>query len=417
MVPNTNRSGIQAEKMRCLMIVTHYCPLVGGAQTVYDALARCAPDQFHVLTSNRDYTTGEIVDGFAAFDSAAPYRITRTDRIRQDLQGDKPNLLEKVSSVATGWWLNHKLVSRVKQICRAEDIDTICVGVNEALMWLPSALQREFDQQVIVFTHGEEISQTAHSAKAEHNRRRALHAADGIIAVSNYTASLLAQKYDIAKEKIYLSTNGVDLQKFCGKVPPTARETLDFPAGSTVFSCGRLVARKGFDKLVEAWPGVVKAIPDATLLIGGTGLLEGSLNARVQELGLQENIQFLGAIKPDDMPSYYGLASLFCMPNRTMPDGDTEGFGLVFLEASAMGTPSIAGRAGGTSDAVVEGETGLLVDGEDISEIESAILTLLTNDASRTVMAAAALRFASNQGWPTKAAGIIDFMKTGGTEV
>ncbi len=416
MVPDTKGSHIPAEKLRCLIVVTHYCPLVGGAQTVYDALARCFPKQFHVLTSRRDYITGEIVDGYGEFDSAAPYKITRTDRIRLGLQVGKPNLLKKIISAATGWWLNKKLMSRIKIICRTENIDTICVGANEALMWLPPALKRQADQQVIVFTHGEEISQTAHSTKAEHNRHRALHAADGIIAVSNYTAELLTQNYDIAKEKIYVSTNGVDLQKFCGNVAETAREALAFPQGPTVFSCGRLVARKGFDNLVEAWLGIVKAIPDAMLLIGGTGPLEMPLKQKVRDLGLEDNIQFLGAIKSEDMPSYYGLSSVFCMPNRTMPDGDTEGFGLVFLEASAMGTPSVAGRAGGTSDAVVDGETGLLVDGEDITEIQNAILTMLTNDASRNVMSAAALEFARSRGWPKKAAGIIDFMTTGDTK-
>ena len=380
---------------------------------MYDALARCQPKQFHILTSRRDYTTGEIVGGYEEFDRAVPYKITRTNRIRLGLHIGKPSLLKKIYSAVTGWWLNQKLMSTIKLICSNEDIDTICISANEALMWLPPALKQQTKQRVIVFTHGEDISQAAHSAKAERNRGRALHAASGIIAVSNYTAGLLTQNYDIAKEKIFVSTNGVDLQKFCGKVEETAREALTFPRGPTVFSCGRLVARKGFDNLIEAWPRIVKTIPEAMLLIGGIGPQEKPLKQKVHDLGLERNIQFLGVIKSDDMPSYYGLSSVFCMPNRTMPDGDTEGFGLVFLEASAMGTPSIAGRAGGTSDAVADGETGLLIDGEDIAEIEEAILALLTNDASRKVMSAAALEFARSRGWPKKAAGIIDFMMTG----
>ena len=400
------------DDLRCLIVATHYCPLVGGAQTVYDALARCRPAQFHILTSRRDYLTGAVVDEYNEFDRAAPYKITRLDRVRPDLDAGRSNPLARVFSAAWWWWLNKRLVNQIKAICRSEDIDTICISAGDAFMWLPTALKRHTDKQIIIFTHGEEISQAAHSLSADKNRRMALDAADGIIAVSNYTTELLVQKYGVAEDKIFLSTNGVDLQKFSGTVDESFKQTLAFPTGPTVFSCGRLVARKGFDTLIEAWPGIVKAVPDATLLIGGTGPMDAQLRKRVKELDLAANIRFLGHIKPDELSAYYGLSSVFAMPNRTMPDGDTEGFGLVFLEASAMGTPSVAGRAGGTEDAVLDGKTGLLINSNDVSEVEKAIITLLTDDSLRNAMSQKALEFARSQGWPKKVSGIIDFLIT-----
>jgi len=74
------------------------------------------------------------------------------------------------------------------------------------------------------------------------------------------------------------------------------------------------------------------------------------------------------------------------MPNRTMPDGDTEGFGLVFREANACGKPVVGGRAGGAVEAVVDGETGFLVDGNDVDDIAKAVIKILTNpDLAQTL--------------------------------
>jgi phosphatidylinositol alpha-1,6-mannosyltransferase len=76
----------------------------------------------------------------------------------------------------------------------------------------------------------------------------------------------------------------------------------------------------------------------------------------------------------------YRGCRLFALPNRTLADGDTEGFGLVFLEANGCGKPVVGGRAGGTTDAVRDGETGLLIDGDDVDAIAAAIEWLLTDD-------------------------------------
>lgn len=410
MIMTENGDAEKAANLRCLVVATHYCPLIGGAQTVYDALARCAPDQFHILTSKRDYINGDIVEDYDAFDKAAPYKITRLERVRPDFDAGKSSLPAKILATVQGWLLNRRLVKQIQFICQNEDIDSIWVGAGEAVMWLPPLLKRRMKKKIIVFAHGEEFSQTAHSKAAEKNRRQALQAADGVIGVSHYTTDLLVQKYGVDKSKVFLSTNGVDLDKFSGVVSENAREKLNIPAGPVVFSCGRLVARKGFDKLIAAWPGVLKALPDATLLIGGNGPLEAELKQQVFELGIGASAQFLGHIKPDDMSDYYGIASVFAMPNRTMPNGDTEGFGLVFLEASAMGTVSVAGRAGGTSDAVQDGKTGFLVDGTNQLELEAAIIKLLNNSDMRNQMSDAAQAFARTQGWHKKLSGIMAFM-------
>jgi glycosyltransferase involved in cell wall biosynthesis len=91
---------------------------------------------------------------------------------------------------------------------------------------------------------------------------------------------------------------------------------------------------------------------------------------------------------------YFRLCDLFLMPNRTMPDGDTEGFGLVFREANACGKPVIGGRAGGVVEAVVDGESGYLVNGENPDEIAAKVLEVLTNDALAAHLGARGLEIA-----------------------
>jgi phosphatidylinositol alpha-1,6-mannosyltransferase len=104
------------------------------------------------------------------------------------------------------------------------------------------------------------------------------------------------------------------------------------------------------------------------------------------------------------LAEHYALADIFIMPNRTLANGDTEGFGLVFMEASACGVPVIGGRAGGTAEAVRDGVTGLLVDGTSRDDISAAIRQLLDNPAQRAAMGRAGVAFAAENGWRSRAA-------------
>jgi len=98
------------------------------------------------------------------------------------------------------------------------------------------------------------------------------------------------------------------------------------------------------------------------------------------ELGVSDRVHALGHVSYDDLPRWYAACDLFVMPNRDI-DGDTEGFGLVFLEAASAGKPAIAGIAGGTGSAVVDGASGLRVDGEQLEAIAGALTRLLANPA------------------------------------
>jgi len=398
-------------QVKCLIVTTHYRPLIGGALTVYDALASRAAGTIAVLTASHDYMTGDEVQGWRSFDAGVDYSITRLHEMRIGLLPPDIGIIGKIRARIKAWWLSRRIVEATETIVKRDKIDVVCIGAQDALGWLVAPLKKRTNAKVIIYVHGEEVSQAAYSANAERKRRAVLQAADALVAVSSFTRTLLQEKYGIPASRIMLQNNGVDLNFYNGKIAVDARKTEGLPASPFVFACGRLVERKGFDKLVEAWPSVVAQAPNATLLIGGRGPLEDALKQRVSALGIEDRVQFFGWMTGQQLSAAYALAEVFTMPNRTMPDGDTEGFGLVFLEAAAMGTPSVGGRAGGAVDAIIDGETGIFVDGNKSDEIAGALLKVLQNKGLRDQLAAKAQAHARTQGWQRKTDEFLAFLR------
>ncbi len=151
-----------------------------------------------------------------------------------------------------------------------------------------------------------------------------------------------------------------------------------FKAMSLILSVGRLMRRKGFDNVIRVLPRLVAQGIDGHYAVIGIGEERGYLQGLVDELGLADRVHLLGHVPYEDLPRWYCACSLFAMPNRDI-GGDTEGFGLVFLEAASAARPALAGTAGGTGSAVVDGMTGLRVDGESLEAIAEGLARLLTN--------------------------------------
>jgi phosphatidylinositol alpha-1,6-mannosyltransferase len=136
---------------------------------------------------------------------------------------------------------------------------------------------------------------------------------------------------------------------------------------------------------------------------------EGPARSRLERLAVRHDrahgVVFAGAVPDQELPEYFAAADVFAMPCRTRAWGlDVEGLGTVFLQAAAVGKPAIAGRSGGTSDAVLEGTTGLLVDGRSTTAIANALLRLLRfPDEARALGARGAERVRRDLTWPVLA--------------
>jgi glycosyltransferase involved in cell wall biosynthesis len=163
---------------------------------------------------------------------------------------------------------------------------------------------------------------------------------------------------------------GVDVARF-EPPPPRRREPI-------VLFVGRLVEKKGCRSLIEAMAEVQRRYPKAELMVIG----DGPLRADREELAAARLVRcrFLGAQPAAVVQEWMGRATIFCVPSVVAASGDAEGFGIVFIEAQAMGLPVVSTRSGGTPEAVDDGHTGLLVAEGDHQALAEAILKLLQDD-------------------------------------
>jgi phosphatidylinositol alpha-1,6-mannosyltransferase len=134
-------------------------------------------------------------------------------------------------------------------------------------------------------------------------------------------------------------------------------------------------------------PEILKSVPNAHILMVGQGPYLMHLEKLVKDLNLVVHVSFIGRIQYAQLPQYICAGDIFAMPSRSRFFGlEVEGLGIVYLEASACGLPVIAGSSGGAPDAVLDGVTGLVVNGEDNQEIAAAAIKLLQDvDESKAI--------------------------------
>lgn len=216
-------------------------------------------------------------------------------------------------------------------------------------------------------------------------QRKILNNSNGVICVSNYTKSLLHSK--INPSKVSVINNGIDLKKFI-KFSEKHKSTNQYNEDilqlinkynltnldTSFVSVGRLVKRKGFDKNILA---LLDLPEDVHYYLIGDGNFRSELEKLTKDNNLSNRVHFLGYLVDNELYSILSLFKLHSMPCRMIDGWDVEGFGITYLEAAAVGVPSIGGRNSGAEDAIVNNLTGLLVDGNNQIEISNTIKNIL----------------------------------------
>jgi len=206
-----------------------------------------------------------------------------------------------------------------------------------------------------------------------------------IICVSRFTRDALLQRFPNSRMPVIIHP-GTHPEVF---MPAANRGVLLEKYGlrgkRVLLSVSRLVRRKGHAQVIKVLPRVMERVPDVVYLIAGGGPAEEGLRALVDDMQLAEYVEFLGLVDDEELIDLYALCDIFVLPSMETTDTESgflrlEGFGIVFLEASASGRPVVAGRSGGTPEAVIDGVTGLLVDGENVEQIGDALLKLLLDE-------------------------------------
>jgi len=230
----------------------------------------------------------------------------------------------------------------------------------------------------VVIGHGREMVQTGVNLIKWLMQQLVIRGAAGGLANSHYSAQQLGRR-GLPQERIRVIYGGVDPAQFT--TPPASDEQVqrklaqdDQPMLLTV---SRLVRRKGHSQVIAALPQIASEVGPVKYIIVGSGPEEQNLRRLTREYGIEDCVQFLGEVDDRELSALYRDADVFVMPSRDLRGQPIEGFGLVYLEANLCGLPVVAGDTGGVADAVVDGETGLLVNPEDPAAIASATVRLL----------------------------------------
>ena len=390
--------------MKILLIASRVPPLVGGAPVVYWNICRHLKDEIVVLATWRFYEDGREFKGWRESDSQEPFEVQRIELLRPLIKPATRNpLVPFWRLIFEDWLLRLRVARAALRVVDATGADVVCLGDLYGLSWLGEYLRRKRNMPVVHYIHGEEV--TTGSGSRFYGRRSmdTLRKAEAVVAVSSFTRDeLICRK--VKPERIHVITNGVNLEQF--SPGPKDSEILarhNIKKKKVLLTIARVEERKGHDKVIQALPQILRAIPDVVYLVVGKGGYLETLEALAKDLGVKDKVIFAGRVPWVDLPRYYRSCDVFIMPNRTLSNGDTEGFGLVFLEANACAKPVIGGKAGGVPDAIANGETGILVDGNSVEEIADAAIPLLNNQELAERMGQAGYKRALSCSWANKA--------------
>lgn len=347
--------------MKHLLVTNDFPPKHGGIQNyLWELWRRLPPDSFTVLTSP--------YGGAEAWDSQQPFRVVRTR---------EPVLLP-----------HPPMVARINRLAKETGADLVILDPAVPLGIVGPSLDTPYG----VVLHGAEVTIPGRLPAMRPVLARVLRGACVVIAAGGYPAGE-GERAAGRTLPVTVVPPGVDAERFrplTGEEKRAVRSRLGLPpTGRLILGQSRLVPRKGFDTLIRATARLAPSRPDLHVTIGGSGRDQQRLERLAKEL--HAPVSFLGRVSDADLAPLFGAADVFAMLCRNRWGGlEQEGFGIVFVEAAAAGVPSVAGRSGGSHEAVVDGETGLVVDPESLNEVSEALARLLDDERLRARMGNAA---------------------------
>lgn len=238
----------------------------------------------------------------------------------------------------------------------------------------------------IIVAHGEEYSIYYNSKlRIKYYLARIVSQRACMIVCNAYNTSQILEKHyniDISKMTVIHPIVDINETKINYDVANAIKQE-KYPNKKIILMTGRLYEeRKGFDTAIEAFANVKKLYPEVSLVLIGPGQ-NNKIIELIEKNNLTDDVHLLGKVERNVLLQYFAICDMFLMPNRTLKNGDMEGFGIVFLEANMFSKPVIGGRSGGVSDAIEDMVSGILINGDKIEEVEESILKLLLDDKLR----------------------------------
>jgi phosphatidylinositol alpha-1,6-mannosyltransferase len=361
-----------------MIVVLTQCfpPSIGGIEVLMkglaDSLTTAGRDVMVLADGHRDPQEAVHDQRFAfpvqRFAGVKPWRWRRKARALEALTRDA-----RLEAVFTDSWKSAEHVIELLKIC----------GVP-----------------VVCLAHGNDVL-----AKGRARRRRRIRNVLGKakrVAANSADTARRVRDLGVAPEQVVVVNPGV-----APPAPPSedARTRMTDRIGRgrpLLLTLARIEPRKGQDQVITVLPDLLADFPELTYVIAGDGPYRSRLNTLARDLGVAPRVRFLGRVSEDEKAALFEMADLFVMPVRE--DASTqsvEGFGIAYVEAAFRALPCVGGRGGGAGDAVIDGETGALCDGDDPGDVEKAIRNCLADPEGLQRLGAAARRRAEREfTWP-----------------
>lgn len=350
-----------------LFVTNDFGPRAGGIETFIIGLVQRMPRAQTVVYTSSQGDTGQ-------------YDATWLSDYGVEVIRDRAKILLPTPRISRA----------VAKVVKSHGIHVVAFGAAAPLAIMAPSLRKAGAKRIIALTHGHEVwwSKLFPFSLA---MRRIGSSTDALTYLGEYTRCAISRSLTpTAANAMVKIAPGIDTEHFAPTNSQMLRESLGLNQKKIIVSVGRLVQRKGQDRLIESMREIIKDVPDAHLVLIGEGPYRKHLTDLVDKYNLGDCVTFIGRIQYADLPRYICLGNIFAMPSRSRFHGlEVEGLGIVYLEASACGLPVIAGTSGGAPDAVIEGVTGVVVDGLDSGAIANAVIDLLDNPERARAMGAA----------------------------
>src|SRR3989344_9281999 len=343
--------------VKSLLVTLDYPPQVGGVAVYYEHLA------------------GEFPDGSALVLTIAEVNGKKN----QETPGVIRSALLFKSKLFWPKWV--PLLWQIWKITRQNKIKLIQIGQILPIGMAVFILNKFFKISYMVYCHGMDVMTAAQCPRKKWLALKILKNAEFIVANSEFTKEKILE-YGVRPQNVTIVYPCPNM-KLRREVLPEEIEALKNKYGllnkKIILTTGRLVERKGHDVVLGALHKLKESVLETHYVIIGEGPMEGIIKQMIKTLGLEDSVTLIGKVSDYDLAAWYEVCDVFVMISRQLKNEDAEGFGIVYLEANMFGKPVIAGKSGGVAEAVLDNETGILVEPTDQHEIISAIEKLLKN--------------------------------------
>lgn len=364
--------------MKRLIVTLEYPPQIGGIANYVYNLAKHLPPEEVVVYAMPDKQAKD-------FDSQNSWPTYR---------------LKPYWSFVWPHWL--RLFFQISTLVSAEKIEMLYVNHVLPVGYVAYLIKKFKKVPYTLFLHGTDIGMASSTPSKRKKFIQLCMNASAVVVNSEFLKNkLLSVVENLSNVRVLYpcpSDNFLEVVKNQEEVD-LLKSQLALNGKRVIITVARVAEAKGYPHLVRFMPEILKQVPNTVWLIVGDGPKMNEVVAMVQKNNLQNVVRFLGAVAPADLSKYYHLADLFVLLTHK-DENREEGWGTVFLEAAACGLPVVAGRVGGVEEAVVDKQTGMVVDIFQEKETVGAIVKLLTDkELAHTMGVAGQTRVKQNFKW------------------